>query len=241
MKSICKSGLTKNFGLQIVLFILIVSLMISCECVPDINTPKIISPENYSQAILINCSNLNDISVFSDEVEVISKLNNNTENFEYYKFWSGDRFVRVKDSQTLNTIQNFPVSFVNKQLYTIAFFNVGNKLKYIVAGDSLKSLKFNNFSHFKIINAIENNPKINLQIIENNQTIFNFNNLNNNISDYYPINYGIYTIKVLNSENSKLILEKNFDFQINSAYNLIISGNIENTLSTRIHKLNIPE
>ena len=237
---ICKSFFNKRNGLQIVIFGVLFVLISSCEFVPDINTPKIISPEEYSKAMLINCSNVNSLTVFSDEIEVNKNLDRQLNELTYQKFWSGERFIRVKNTQTQNTILNFPVSFKVRENYTIAFYSVANKLKHIVSGDSINSLKFNNFSYFKIINAIENNPRINLKISKNSENIFNFNNSNNHISEYFPINYGNYTIKVINPENPSITIEKNFEIKLNTAYNLIISGNLNsNTIEIKLIQIEL--
>ncbi len=217
--------LLKLFGiLALVLFV-----AIGCECVPDINTPKEITPSDYANSLFINVSSKYEkLKIESDEVVVIDELLNPQTEFKYYKVWSGNRYLRVTETTNQNTILNLPVSFKNKDYYTIVFYNIGSRMKSIILRDSISELKPTNFSNYRIISAIENNSPLNIEIHRDSEKIFSFNNLYNSISDYNSLNGGNYLIKVVDSENKKVLKEMEFNCQLNSIYNILISGNILN-------------
>ncbi len=210
--------------------IILSSIINSCECVPDINTPKEITPSDYSLSMFINATSKYDkLMIESDEVVVNENLTNSETELKYIKVWSGNRYLRVIENQ--NTILNLPVSFKKQDYYTVVFYNFGSKLKSMIVKDSILQLSPINFSNYRIITAIENNIPLNIEIFKDGTAIIAFYGLYNSISDYNSINTGNYKIRISNPTTQSIITETEFNFSINSICNILIKGNINSQQS----------
>ncbi|MDX9789811.1 MAG: hypothetical protein RBT61_03185, partial [Candidatus Kapabacteria bacterium] len=121
------SYLVNHRLLIIVLSLSVLMVMNSCNCVPEISTPKIIAPDNYSNALLINAiSDREILSAESDEIPLLVKLSYSEPDYHYQKLNAGNSYLRLIDETSKMSLFNLPIVLEKFEYYSIVFFGFGN-------------------------------------------------------------------------------------------------------------------
>lgn len=197
-------------------FILIfIYLVFGCECVEDINTPKIIEPDEAANVAFINAiSEYESIDIFSDDVIVNENLNNNEAKSVFSMVASGNTFIKVVDAKSKIGIMNFSAEFEKGKFYTIVFYSINSRIIPLIINEDFANEPQNNI---RFVNATEINDR---------KMEFNFALSDlavelsvGEYSEKYEIEADEKLVKVYEKFNNSLVCELNFAA---SAYQIFI-------------------
>ncbi len=192
----------------------------SCECVPDINTSKIISPDDYSLAMMVNAiPDRENLKIESNDVPLLKSIAYSDAEYAYQKIQGGDSYLRLIDAQINTSLFNMPISLKKFEHYTIIFYGYRNSAKAIILSDSSSSdkgsLRFVHASFdageyvFRLKGGVEN--------IEQSLSFLGFTELKN-LSD------GAYQIEVFSPDLEKIIFTNNLLIENGKIYSVILKG-----------------
>ncbi len=194
----------------------------ACECVPDINTPKEIKPDQFSNVMFINSNSDFDLLKFKTEAgDFSANVYYLEENYSYQSIIPGIVNIKIataKDSLLFNSVMDLKRAFP----YTFFAFGTSDRMQGFLLTDTINNYASNN-SYFRCINLANFSPYIMFKIIGSYSipTIRPFKTASN----FYPTYSGIYNIEIRNATNDSLMLyEKNIEFKAGRAYSLLLRG-----------------
>jgi hypothetical protein len=213
--------------LKITIVILIILLLIGCECVTDIDTPKNISPSTYAHIMTLSAApEFDELKIFSEfwQKPFFIYYNNSDDNFSYRDITYGLNNIKVltkKDS----VIFNSTLSLEKTKYYTFIIFGTKQRIQAMLLKDSVYNYK-KTTAYFRCIHTSSDVPQVNF-IINSSYPIIHSQPYKTN-SAFTPIVSGFYSIKINNSlTDSTLIHIKNYEFKEGFLYSIILKGYAE--------------
>lgn len=169
--------------------ILIITLIISaCECVEDVNTPKIINPDKSANVSFINMTDTHkSLAVFSNDILVSDKVIYGSDGFSFSKVASGTTYIKINDSESDVGLLNFSADFEQDKYYTVIVYSLDSQLIPMLIYEE----DFQNYDYaLRLINLTEVlDRRINFMI--------------NDIEIIYTLESGQYS-DIINLQNSTL-------------------------------------
>ena len=194
----------------------------ACECVPDIDTPKEITPDQYANVMFLNSNSDYELLKFKTESDnfVINSYYL-TDEFSYQDMIPGIVNVQIftpGDSMLFNSVMDL------KKAYPYMFFAFGNsdRVQGMLLVDTINNFSRNN-SYFRCINLANYSPYIMFKIIGSYSipTIRPFKTA----SSFFPTYSGTYNSEIRNATNDSLVLfYQNAEFKAGRAYSLLLRG-----------------
>ncbi len=210
-----------KYGLYLLFTFAVVVLNIGCECVPEINTPKVINPENFSYVRLINAlPNHIEISAESNDIEIqASALNDDETPQNYQKFQSGNTFVRIKSISRNQVIANHAYLLAKEERYTLAVFGRGSIAQTVLIDDVIPAPK-SEIAYIRLFNLLNNANGIKFQntAIGFDETVFF-----GGYTDFISIPHGKHKMNIYDT-NDKLIAEVELNMNALASYDVICQG-----------------
>jgi len=153
------------------IIISVISVIIyGCECVPGIDAPKVISPENSTNCLFINAiEDNNDISFLTDEIQIVGKVNYLVTNNEFKKVKIGNSYIKIIANDGISSIYNSPVEFLKDKNYILGAAGKGFDIHTLVAPDYINSL--DNEDYVKIINLAGNKNSLSVSMVFSSDTL----------------------------------------------------------------------
>ncbi len=210
---------------RFILFLAVTIVLVSCECVTNIETPRLITPSQYAHVMFVNSN-----SGF-DQL----KMNTGDEGFVLNAYYSEDMFV-YKDllpgTQNIFITTNHDSLLFNgltelqKALpYTFIAYGNRSRVQGLVVNDSIENYSSNN-AYFRCINVGNETPYITFRLtgaypIQQTKPFRTF-------SKYSPTYSGNYNIEILNANTDSLMLTyRNQEFAAGKTYSLILRGDFD--------------
>lgn len=206
------------------LFFALVTIIASCECVTKLDTPKIISPENYSEVLIINSlADRETLAVESDNIELLYKSPYQVTYPEYQKVNAGESYLRLSDPKTSLYLINMPIELSKKSNYTLVFYGLHNSVKALIILDSLNKIKNSGNSYYRFIHTSIDAGNLSFGVKSQNQKVFelgfrSFTYLN-------ELQPGNYDIEIVNPDNNKVVYSINsFNIKSGKLYSFVLKG-----------------
>lgn len=201
-----------------VLFVAAGILQIACECVPGLDTPKIIDPSVAASVAFVH--SLPDIGSLYPKSNYNSygELNYASNFLKYNK-------ISIYDIITLENNQNIlyrqVVELKQNAFYTIVFYGAGNRIREILLEDSIQNYE-GNYAYIRFIHTGINTGaiafKLNDSLITNIMTYGSY-------TEFKPITPIKYSIEAFSIVNDSLIASTNdFTFLSDRKYLIILKG-----------------
>lgn len=203
----------------------LVALISSCECVPEINTPKVINPENFSYVRLINAlPDHSEIKAESNEIEIsVSSYNNDNSPQIYSKFQAGNTFSRIISVSRNQVIANHLFLLAKEEYYTLAVFGRGSIARTLLITDIIPSYK-SGYSNIRLFNFLNGTNGL----IYKNQSLGINEAVNfGGHTDFLSIPLGMHEIEIYDT-NDQLIGTFELNTETGSSYDLICQGILNN-------------
>lgn len=198
-------------------------LIVGCECVTEIDTPKNISPSTYSHIMtLTTIPEFDELKIFSDFWQKPFFIYyNSDDDFRYKDITYGLNNIRVltrKDS----VIFNSTLSLEKTKYYTFIIIGSKQRVQAMLLKDSIYNYKKTN-AYFRCIHASSDAPQVNFIINSSYPIIHSLPYKTNSL--FTPIVSGFYSIKINDAiTDSTLINIKNYEFKEGFLYSLILRG-----------------
>lgn len=204
--------------IKYLLFILLSLIIISCECVPGLDAPKEITPENSTECLFINAIEDNkNIYLETDEIKISGAINYNLTNFEYKKVKAGNYFLKIKGNDSISVIYNSPINFKKDKRYILAAAGIGYSIQTLLLENEYTVTKWT-----ELINLSGNTTPLEITIITNSDTLkYSLNPISSVKLDINNTKIDMIYIK---NQNSELELNAK-DIELKSNNILIIKGN----------------
>ena len=131
-------------GLYII-FIIGMFVFSSCKCPTEIDTPRIIEPDNSALLRLVNCHSDESISLYSDDISVLENLQSGDVS-EDKAVLADNSIISIRDAED-NIILNMPVNLIKDSSYTAIFMNTGDfsNLEILADGGSMQGVEMLRF------------------------------------------------------------------------------------------------
>lgn len=208
-------------------------LVVACECVPDVATPKEITPEQYANVMFINANSYFDYIKF--KVEGQSKninafyLNN---EYIYYDIIPGKINFRILTS-TDSMIFNSMMSLKKAVPYTLFTFGSSNRILTLLLEDTISNYTPNN-SYFRCINLVP--EKIYMMfVLKGSYDIPSIRPYKTH-TRFDPTYSGVYDIDIINTDNDSLLLTyRRVTFKPGLAYSLLLRGELDKAGKQKIN------
>ena len=216
---------------KIIIYIILILGVVSCECVPIINTNKDIIPTQFGYISFINIRDIDiPISVKSNSLIIANKIDycnkDSVYTFQSYKFSIGFSNIIISEyyidtfKQFFKPILSFCVDIELDKRYSAIIYNDNTLNSCIFLCDSLDlfddmfaKIRFINLSNEDIY--IYMNNELNFTCEKYGHTkLFSANDLLNNNA----------IIKDIRDKNILVINNNKFIFKDNSVYNIIYKG-----------------
>lgn len=136
-----------------VLILMILSLLVSCECPPSAVTPQEIIPTEFANICIFNA--INSFSALDIDTKYgyfLTGLSYSKYTKEYKKIGSGNNLIYCKNSNS--RFYSIPAYFNKNDYYTAVIVGNSNEVNTILLEDKLGSVD-NNSSLLRIVNAMK--------------------------------------------------------------------------------------
>lgn len=192
--------------------------IISCECVPGLDAPKEITPENSTECLFINGIEDNEnIYLETDEISILGGISYSNPSYDVKKVKIGNYYLKIKGNDSASVIYNSPINFKKDKRYILAATGINYTIQTLLIEQELSSSNFT-----EIINLSGLGNPMNITIISNNDTLrYSLNQLSS-----VKTNLSNIKIDMLYVKNNKSELEINQkDIELKSNNVLVIKGN----------------
>lgn len=197
-----------------------ISLLISCECIPEINTPKIISPDNYANALFVNAiADRENLTAESNDIPLLGTISYTNPDYKYIKINSGDSYLRLLDKETGLSLFNMPVRLDKFKFYTVIFYGYRNSAKALILSDSLPQ----GSSTYRFVHTSFDSRDFIFRVTSNSiqkDVSLSFKDF----TEPEEIMSGNYTISIVDPENDRVILSSSVRIENDRSYKFVLKG-----------------
>ncbi len=200
------------------------AVLISCECVTNLDTPKIISPDDYSEAIIINVlPDRESLTIETNDIPIYEKADYTTPYPKYRKINSGLSYLRVYDDFTKLYLINLPIELNKFGKYSIFLYGYRNTVKTLIIEDSIKNINMSLTALYRFVHISFDTQTLNFIIKSKDSLRYELNFRSFTALKSIPI--GNYDIEIRNPINNQLIAyQNNYQVKANYLYNFILKG-----------------
>ncbi len=213
--------------------IIVLYLLIGCECVPGLDTPKVIDPQNSSSVAFIHSlpdiGSLNIVTSFN----IYSNLNYSNDFLLYNKLAVMDNLV-LKNING-NIIYRQIIELSKDSYYTMIFFGAGNRIREIFLYDSISGYE-SNFALVRFVHTAVNTGAVRFSV---NDSMITSIMTYGSYTEFKQLSPSKFSIKAINIVNDSLIaINDEYKFEKNRKYLVLLkgyfSGNPNRPLECRI-------
>ncbi len=211
----------------LILSILLISfgtILTSCECPSEIDTPKEIVPKDFANVTIINAlPEFQDISVMNNVNYVLPNLNYFSNFINTSKFIAGYSNISIKNSIDSTTIYNSFFNFDKDSNYTMVIYGKSNRNYSLLIKDKALNNSLNK-AFIRFIHASLDAPKNVKFVLSQNFNLEFLINAKSN-SEYFETEPTTYDLKILNSVNDSILINYgNIKLESQNAYTLLLKG-----------------
>lgn len=205
----------------LLIFIPIVFL-ISCECVPDIVTPKVIIPTYFGNVKFINAiTDLDSVDLCAGDKIISIKNLYDSADAKYKAIASGISSIRVQGNEDSAIYYNTMIELKIKAYYTFIAFGTKSRTNGLLLSDSIENAVPTN-AYVRFIHLSPDAPEVVFSVgsLEFTQPA-NFKSY----TEFLPIPTGKFTLIIKDSGNGNEIKKvENYNFKPGKYYDLILKG-----------------
>lgn len=200
-----------------------------CECVPDINTPKEITPDNFSYVRIINAlPDHTEISTESNDIKlIIPALYSNEDSVTYQKFHTGNSMIKIYSLAHEQVIANQPYMLAKDKHYSLVAYGRGSIALTTLIEDNYTNLELGK-SAVRLLNFStgRNEFKFVLAGTQNFEQELAFSSY----SEFITIQSGDYKV-TLKDDIGTIIAEENMKIAPGVNYDIISKGYLTDALN----------
>lgn len=163
----------KKYAIGFTLIIIVcLSIIPSCECVNDLDTPKEVSPSNGANLIFFNaCYDFTGIKIITSSGTLIDKLLYASYNPVYKKIGINSNFIRIYSLPNDSNIYNSSLDLSTDKYYSMFSYLDHNTCGTIILNDSLTISNATKLLPFRIVNVATNWESLDFKISGQNHLL----------------------------------------------------------------------
>ncbi|TAL68714.1 MAG: DUF4397 domain-containing protein [Bacteroidetes bacterium] len=204
------------------LFLIPFFLLVSCECVPDINTPKVIIPTDFGNVKFINAiTDMDSVDLCAGDEIISIKNMYDSADVRYKEIASGLASIRVQSSEDSAIYYNTMVELKKDAYYTFIAYGTKSRTNGLLLRDSIENPVPSN-AYVRFIHLSPDSPEI---IYSLGNLLFNQSVKYKSHTSFLPIPTGSFSLIIKDSGNGNEIKKiDNYDFKPGKFYDLILKG-----------------
>ena len=210
-----------NFRIFHLFTVLIAVFFVSCECVPDINTPKVITPDQYANILFSNCNSNFDLLKFkTDGGNVFNSyyLENKSIYQQVIPGLANVNIFTYGDSVLFNSVMDLQKA----KPYTFIAFGSQDRVQGMMLDDTIAAYSNSN-AYFRCVNLANESPYIMFKV--NGTYSIPIVQPFRSSSKFYPTYSGVYNIEILNATTDSLMMSyRNLTLLPGIAYTFVLRG-----------------
>jgi hypothetical protein len=217
----------KYFQYRYILF-LVFAAITGCTCVPDINTPKEISPTDLAHILFIHAHSdyesmkiTTESSVLYENVNYQGQGNNN--KFNYIDIKEGTSILSIFNYKDSSIIFKSQFNLKKDNKYTFLIYGKEKMVTALLLTDTIVNYSPNN-CYIRFLNLSPDAPKCCFELTDD----FNYSlpffvapKLN---TQFVPIHSGNFSMEVLDSSKSFSFTNLQFELKAGKTYSFILRG-----------------
>jgi hypothetical protein len=221
---------------KIIIYILIalmIRVIISCTCVPGIDTEKIITPSDLSHILFIHAQpDYEAIKVITEDGVLYKNLSyqGQGENnfFSYKDIKIGVSTITITNYQDSTIIFKSQLYLQKDSNYSFITYGKGNKVENLLLMDSIHKFSSNN-AYVRLLNLSPDSPTCIFDLGDESDIHSEFLIKNGGYSRFYPIHTGKFTLTIRDSSKSQFILTVDTPLQFDAGmkYSVLLRGYLE--------------
>ena len=201
--------------------------IVSCECVVNIDTDRIITPSQYAQVLFINAnSGFEQLKIFTGSDGFIMNSYFSEDIFNYKDVLPGTQNFYIKTNND-SLLFNGLTEMDRGAPYTFIAYGNKSRVQGILLSDTIENYSPNN-AYFRCINLGNETPYVMFRITGSYpiQQIKPYRTF----SKYTPTYNGRYNIDILDATTDSLMLSyRNKELTAGKIYSLILRGDFKGT------------
>jgi len=209
-------------------------ILVSCTCVPDIDTPKEIIPSESAKIQFINANtDFTEADIYSSEIAVLKKLSYFWFNTNYYFIGVESTHIRLYSSTPKELIYSRAISDLEKQhKYTFIFFGNSEKSSSIIMNDSIENFN-SDFAYIRCVHSSIDCKPVTVKLIKNFTTSIDLEQgTASNFSESFA---GNYNIEFYEQGSARPIISiTDVEFKNGTAYTVILKGSTNTSSENRL-------
>jgi hypothetical protein len=201
--------------------------IVGCECVPDIVTPKEITPESSSLVRIINAlPDHPEIELESNDVKINTIVYfSGSDSSLYQKFHAGNSFIRIKSITRNQVIANQAYLLTKEKHYSLISYGRGSLALTALVEDELVSLQ-SGTSGVRLMNFTDGLNELTFSLVGQNNHVQSI--AYSSYSAFIKIQSGDYVVTLKDGAGNE-IASQNIKIAPGLNYDLISKGYITAT------------
>lgn len=207
---------------SILLSLIFTILFVSCECVPEIDTAKIVDPTDFALVMFINAiPEIDSVDICSADEIKSRKLIYDSASIDYNKIASGLTSLRIQSYKDSTIYYNTMLELIKNSHYSFFAFSTKSRINGLLINDSIDNVIPTN-AYVRFVHLSQDAPEVD----------FAFDNLQMNqpvkyksYTKFMPIPTGVFTLTINDSEiGSEITKVEDYNFRPGKYYNLLLKG-----------------
>ncbi|OGU10472.1 MAG: hypothetical protein A2X61_08755 [Ignavibacteria bacterium GWB2_35_12] len=207
---------------SILLLLIFTILFVSCECVPDIVTPKVVEPTDFAKVMFINAiPDIDSVDICSVDKIISRNLLYDSTFVEYKKIASGLTSIRIQNFKDSAIHFNSMFELIKDAHYTFFAYGTKSRVNGLLINDSIENPVPTN-AYVRFVHLSQDAPEV----------VFAFDSYQINqlvkyksYTKFMPIPTGIFTLVINDYSNgSEITKVENYNFKPGKYYNLLLKG-----------------
>ncbi len=200
----------------------------ACTCVPDINTPKEVSPTEFANVLFVNSHpDMEELRISLNNKVFIEKLSYKNPDTNYKKAEIGMNELTAENLRDISVAYRSLVDLKKDMSYTVIFYGAENRIDELYLEDTLSTfIPYN--SYLRAFHLSPDAPEVIIELKDQ----YGFSQEHNlsfrerGIISAFPT--GPLEINIYDSSNSELLLKMpNIHFKPGMLYTIILRGYYE--------------
>ncbi len=206
----------------LIIIILFTGLFLSCECVTDINTPKVVEPTEFADVLLVNAiPDIDSVNLLSSDRLIANSLKYDDLTFNYIKIASGINSFRLTNSFDSSVVFNSMVILEKDTNYSAFAYGTQSRINLLLLKDGINPAQ-SNISYVRFIHL---SPDADSVVFSFDNFSFNLKLAYKSYSPFIPISPGVFNLRVKSTFTGAELLESDsLNLEAGYKYTVLLKG-----------------
>ncbi len=212
--------------LKILTALALAALSAGCECVPDINTPKTLTPSDFSDVLFINVTNkYSSLSASYNGISIAGSIENSSPALSYCDVACGYTNIRLKSGDY--AVFNAFAELTKDLHYSMLIYELNNVIRTMIIQDEFQGTN-SQLAYFRIAHLSENSGDLIFSLKNGSQELYSVDLSIKSKTEFTPSQPGNYSLEVRKKQDDSAVVAtaENIRFSAGKLYTLILKKGI---------------